>query len=121
MNPMSKRLLITVSAVLLGTTLVASGCENAGKADKKTDLHSAAHMNNTDHDHEAMIPGESADGIAQKTCPVMGNPVNKNLFVDYNGKRIYVCCDMCIDQVNKDPEKYIRKLAELGEEPGVVE
>lgn len=55
--------------------------------------------------------------IPQKTCPVMGNPVNKDLYVDYNGKRIFVCCGMCIDQVKKDPEKYLKKLAEMGEEP----
>lgn len=51
----------------------------------------------------------------QTTCPVMGGAIDKNLYVDYNGKRIYVCCADCIDKVNKNPEKYIKKLKSLGQ------
>ena len=37
-----------------------------------------------------------AAGQPQTTCPVMkGSPVNKSLFVDAAGYRIYVCCGMC--------------------------
>ena len=43
----------------------------------------------------------------QTTCPVLGEPIDKNLYVDYNGKRIYVCCADCIEKVKKNPEKYI--------------
>jgi len=46
----------------------------------------------------------------QTICPVMGNKINKNLYVDYNGKRIYVCCKSCINIVKKNPEKYIKIL-----------
>jgi rhodanese-related sulfurtransferase len=53
--------------------------------------------------------------VAQKTCPVMGGDVNKSLFVDFEGKRIYVCCGGCINEVKKDPAKYIEKLAKAGE------
>ncbi|HUT37359.1 MAG TPA: hypothetical protein VNE39_28005, partial [Planctomycetota bacterium] len=28
----------------------------------------------------------------QTTCPVMGGKIDRKLFVDYEGKRIYVCC-----------------------------
>jgi YHS domain-containing protein len=51
----------------------------------------------------------------QTTCPVMGEPIDKNLYVDYNGKRIYVCCANCIDKVKKNPEKYIKKLEKMGQ------
>jgi YHS domain-containing protein len=51
----------------------------------------------------------------QTTCPVMGEPIDKNLYVDYNGKRIYVCCADCIDKVKKNPEKYIKKLEKMGQ------
>ena len=44
----------------------------------------------------------------QTLCPVLGNKIDKKLFVDYEGKRIYVCCPMCIDKVKKDPAKYVK-------------
>ncbi len=46
--------------------------------------------------------------IAQKTCPVMGGAINKDVFVDYNGRRIYFCCNGCPDTFKKDPEKYLK-------------
>ncbi|OGV46188.1 MAG: hypothetical protein A2X46_12375 [Lentisphaerae bacterium GWF2_57_35] len=48
----------------------------------------------------------------QTVCPVMGGTIDKNLYVDYQGKRVYVCCKMCIQEVQKDPTKYIKKLEE---------
>lgn len=53
--------------------------------------------------------------IKQTLCPIMAdNPINKNLFVDYDGKRIYVCCRGCIGVVKKDPAKYIALLEKEG-------
>lgn len=46
----------------------------------------------------------------QVTCPVMGGKINKDLYADYKGKRVYFCCPACIEPFNKDPEKYIKKL-----------
>lgn len=51
----------------------------------------------------------------QTTCPVSGDKIDKNQYVDYQGKRIYVCCPDCLDQVRKDPEKYIKKLETMGQ------
>ena len=33
----------------------------------------------------------------QFTCPVMGGPINKKLYYDYKGYRIYVCCQGCLN------------------------
>lgn len=51
----------------------------------------------------------------QTTCPVMGEAIDKKMFVDYDGKRIYVCCSGCIAEVKKEPQKYIDKLKSRGE------
>jgi YHS domain-containing protein len=51
----------------------------------------------------------------QTTCPVTGDPINKNLYVDYKGQRIFVCCADCIDMVKKSPKKYIKKLESMGQ------
>ena len=51
----------------------------------------------------------------QTHCPVMKkNPVNKKLYVDVKGYRIYVCCKGCIGKVKADPDKYIKELEAKG-------
>lgn len=50
----------------------------------------------------------------QTTCPVMGGRINTNLFVDAEGKRIYVCCPSCLPDLKKDPTKYIQKIEAQG-------
>ena len=56
----------------------------------------------------------------QTQCPVMGGAIDKNVYVDYQGKRIYFCCPACVPQFNQDPEKYLKKMAEEGITPEPV-
>jgi YHS domain-containing protein len=50
----------------------------------------------------------------QTKCPVLGSPVNKNIYTDYNGKRIYFCCPPCIREFKKNPEKYMKQFEKEG-------
>lgn len=50
----------------------------------------------------------------QKNCPILGNPISKNTYIDYKGKRIYFCCPGCEKDFKKDAEKYIHKLRAEG-------
>jgi len=59
-------------------------------------------------------PSVEAEVKVQTTCPAMGGKINKALYVDYKGKRIYLCCKGCIAPVTKDPAKYIEKLESEG-------
>lgn len=52
--------------------------------------------------------------VHQTMCPVMGNAIDKKLFVDFEGKRIYVCCAGCLETVKKDPAKYIKEMEAQG-------
>ncbi len=54
---------------------------------------------------------------AQTTCPVMGGPVNKQIYADYKGERVYFCCNGCPSQFRQNPEKYLQKLKAMGQEP----
>ncbi len=55
------------------------------------------------------------DAKAQTVCPVMdGNKIDKKIFVDVKGKRIYLCCPGCIDKVKADPDKFIKILEDQG-------
>jgi YHS domain-containing protein len=59
-------------------------------------------------------PPVSDLGLQQKTCPVMvGTPINKNIYTDYKGKRVYFCCPSCKTTFRKDPEKYIGNLPQF--------
>ncbi len=50
----------------------------------------------------------------QTLCPVMeGNPVKKDIFVEYQGKKVYFCCDYCKAQFSQQPEKYLSKLPQF--------
>lgn len=50
----------------------------------------------------------------QTTCPVMGGKINKSVYVDVEGKRIYLCCKGCEGAIKKEPAKYIKKLEAAG-------
>ena len=54
-------------------------------------------------------PGE------QKTCPVMGLAINKDLFTVYKGKKVYFCCPGCKPEFEKNPQKYLAKLPQFKE------
>jgi len=57
---------------------------------------------------------QTAVAAAQTTCPVMGGAIDKKVFTDHDGKRVYFCCPACIDTFKKDPAKYLKKLADAG-------
>ncbi|MBM4033860.1 MAG: YHS domain-containing protein [Planctomycetes bacterium] len=44
----------------------------------------------------------------------MGGKINRGIFADHEGKRVYFCCDGCPAAFKKDPEKYIKKLESDG-------
>ena len=49
----------------------------------------------------------------QTTCPIMDAPINKNIFVEYKGKKVYFCCPGCEDKFKAEPEKYLAKLPQF--------
>ncbi|MCX5683776.1 MAG: YHS domain-containing protein [Planctomycetota bacterium] len=86
-------LLVAVVAAALTWGILAAGCKSEPQPGK-----TGAASGTTE--------------IAQKLCPVTGDPISKDIFVDYNGRRIYFCCNMCPAEFKKDPEKYIKKMDE---------
>jgi YHS domain-containing protein len=53
----------------------------------------------------------------QAACPVLGNKINKNIYTDYQGQRIYFCCPGCIEVFKKNPEAYLKKMRDQGVTP----
>jgi YHS domain-containing protein len=65
-----------------------------------------------DHGDQDAQKGEQkflgkGDGI--ETCPVTGEPVNKNVKAEINGRTVYACCEMCLETVKKNPDLYLKK------------
>lgn len=64
---------------------------------------------------DAAVPAvKEKTGKPQTQCPIMTAPINKKLFVDHAGKRIYVCCNECVAAVQRDPAATITKLEAQG-------
>ena len=67
--------------------------------------------------------GPVAESVAEKTvaqivqqkCPVIpDNDIDPEIFTEYQGKRVYFCCNFCMATFLKDPEKYLPILGHLG-------
>lgn len=93
---MKRLTLCTMGCTALMTAHVACAKE-ASSADSKE---------NTSTNAAAVKP--------QTKCPVMGGAIDKSKFVDFDGKRIYVCCGGCIATIKKDPAKYVKQLEAEG-------
>jgi YHS domain-containing protein len=112
MNAKSKKIgtmLLVTGIFLVGLTML-NGCKKEEPtATEKTMEHQG---------HEKMAMAEKtveavAASLEQKTCPVMGSPINKAIFVEYEGKKVYFCCPPCKDKFSQEPEKYIAKLPQF--------
>jgi len=70
------------------------------------------------HNSEAMIAHEPAKQVAQAeqtACPLMGFAVDKNVYTEYKGEKVYFCCPACIAGFKENPEKYVAKLPQFSE------
>ena len=57
---------------------------------------------------------------AQKTCPVMDEPLGGMGVpgkVNVNGKAVYICCPGCAKKLAADPDKYLAALKAKGVTP----
>jgi len=46
----------------------------------------------------------------QTLCPVSGKPINANIMVEHDGRKVYFCCKGCPKKFQANPEKYLDKL-----------
>ena len=47
-----------------------------------------------------------------KICPVGGEAVAGDSFVEYEGKKYGLCCPACAEEFYKDPQKYLDAMHE---------
>lgn len=87
---------ITFLTVIVAAALVIAGCS------KQEDTTPAK-------DTAAPAATQTAQ-IAQKICPIMGDAIDKNMYTDYQGRRIYFCCAKCKAKFSTQPDKYLANL-----------
>ena len=51
---------------------------------------------------------------AQTTCPMTGKAIDKKVFADSDGKRVFFCGTGCAEAFKKDPAATLKKLADDG-------
>ncbi len=83
--------IISLICLLLAVLVVAGGCK---KSEKRTST-------------QASIQTE------QTVCPITGKPINKDVYTEYEGKKVYFCCPACKSKFEKNPEKYVSKLPQF--------
>ncbi|MHC5040411.1 MAG: hypothetical protein ACYTHM_24130 [Planctomycetota bacterium] len=115
-----KNLWIGVFALgaVAGAFLLLQGCTGDG-AGAPADVSSETSHDPKSHGQPAKAGASvaEADLKDQETCPVMGGAIDRNVYVDHEGMRVYFCCAGCGPEFKKDPEKYLKKLKDLGEQP----
>lgn len=50
----------------------------------------------------------------QTTCPIEGGKIDKSMYADSQGQRVYFCCTDCKAKFNADPAKYIKQMEDQG-------
>ncbi|WP_372368019.1 YHS domain-containing protein [Candidatus Uabimicrobium sp. HlEnr_7] len=72
---------------------------------KGNDPQDKQNVENTNSNEPAIV--EITEEWGNTMCPVMPDDgVDKEKFVVYEGKKVYFCCNDCIEKFEKDPKKY---------------
>ena len=59
----------------------------------------------------ARVSADEKKNVTNKMCPVSGGPVSEKYRTEYKGQFVYVCCEGCLNEFNKDPEKFVAKMS----------
>lgn len=115
----SKLIVLTLAAILSLSyskyVLAHEGMEHE-KGMETADHENKSAMNQpTDTANEMRVATEedikNLPNVGNKLCPVSGNPVDDGTMGEavkyvYNGKIYNLCCQMCVKDFKKNPEKY---------------
>ena len=105
---MKTRGLILLGSVLLAAAAVFIGCK------KKEEQPAPPPTPESAMEQTKESATQAAASVEQTMCPIMdGNKINKDVFVEYKGKKVYFCCPDCKGKFLAEPEKYLSKLPQF--------
>ncbi len=135
---MKKMIVMSVVSLLLAVGVVSAGpnCGNH-KEDKKVvaekDDDHENHAAESKEEHEAHAEKKEHKGCSgghshdkkeikvskvekkQSQCPIMGNDIDKKIYLDHDGHRMYACSEACKLMISQDFETYETKLSDMGQ------
>jgi YHS domain-containing protein len=117
MNAKKEQLIIMslLAGLLVVGMVLVYGCKKSEPTPSETSTGTME--GHEGHEHaavQAKPEAETASTTEQTTCPVMeGNKINKAIFTEYKGKKVYFCCPECKPKFEAEPEKYIAKLPQF--------
>jgi YHS domain-containing protein len=101
--------------VLLVGMIAMQGCETSEPSG--SGALAEARQEVDEQRHKAMIMSEPEKVLVQTAeqtaCPIMGMAVDKNVYTEYKGKKVYFCCAGCETPFLENPEKYLSKLPQF--------
>ena len=62
----------------------------------------------------AAVTSFAAPNASQTKCPIKGGDIDKEVYVDIDGKRVYFCCPGCDGKFLKDGKANIKKMEAKG-------
>jgi YHS domain-containing protein len=102
-------LAVTIAAIGFGTAGLV-GCEKKSQPPPQKPPRPTAPADV----NQASAKVAAAAEVEQTMCPIMdGNKIDKNVFTEYKGKKVYFCCTVCKAKFEADPEKYVAKLPQF--------
>jgi YHS domain-containing protein len=98
-----KKEMLLVSMLLVGILFFA-GCSQKSEPTSEEEIGDAI----------GSVVSEVEKVVAEQTmCPIMDKPINKDIFVEYEGKKVYFCCNGCDGKFKADPAAYMAKLPQF--------
>jgi YHS domain-containing protein len=59
----------------------------------------------------ARVSADEKKNVTNKMCPVSGGPVSEKYRAEYKGQFVYMCCEGCLNDFNKNPEAFVAKMS----------
>jgi YHS domain-containing protein len=116
---MVKNITVILAGIMLvfGMNILSFGMERGDISGGQDSAAQATEVKSSNNQAAVAILQASAKkavDVGNKICPVTGEKIDEKTkaIIEYNGKVYNLCCAMCIDEFNKDPEKYIKKINE---------
>jgi YHS domain-containing protein len=110
-----KNLLTVMVVVMMAGLMCTLGCKKKAEPMPEMDMSGmAGQAEQTAAEGQKTAETAVVGAVEQTMCPIMdNNPINKDIFVEYKGKKVYFCCNACVAEFNKDPEKYAKDLPQF--------